>query len=44
MGTHEAFVEHRQSLEQAIRVAQARKDAALKQIAAIKAKASGEKP
>ena len=42
--THEAFVEHRQSLEQAIRVAQARKDAALKQIAAIKAKASGEKP
>ena len=42
--THEAFVEHRQSLEQAIRVTQARKDAALKQIAAIKAKASGEKP
>ena len=42
--THEEIVQSRQTLEQAIIVAQARKDAALKQIAAIKAKASGEKP
>jgi phage terminase small subunit len=42
--TYEALVENRQSLEQSSREAKARKEAALKQIAAIKAKASGEKP
>jgi phage terminase small subunit len=44
--TYEALVENRQSLEQASREAQARKDAALKQIAILEAqdKGSGEKP
>ena len=44
--TYEALVEHRQTLEQANREAQERKDAALKQIALLEAqdKGSGEKP
>ena len=44
--TYEALVEHRQTLEEASREAQARKDALLKQIAILKAqdKGSGEKP
>jgi hypothetical protein len=44
--TYEALVEHRQTLEEASRDAQARKDAVLKQIAILEAqdKGSGEKP
>jgi phage terminase small subunit len=40
----DAIVEHRQSIEAASAEAQARKDKALKQIAELEAKASGEKP
>ena len=40
----EALVEHRQSLEEASRAAQQRKDNALKQIAELEAKEAGGKP